>query len=107
MAKFLNEYVLLQYKIVFMGAFYRSHSFPCQSLLLSTTYLWYHDPLHKTLHTCTYHNYILMDIIWILYQVYGWGNNGCGELGIGSTTNQPSPKPITTLDNKVITKVMN
>ena len=46
---------------------------------------------------------MLMDIH---TQVYSWGSNGNGELGIGSTTNQQSPKPIT-MDNQVITKVIN
>ena len=40
-------------------------------------------------------------------QMYSWGYNSNGELGIGSTTTQQSPKPITTLDNEVITKVIN
>ena len=39
--------------------------------------------------------------------MYSWGHNTYGELGIGSTTNQPSPKPITTLNDQVITKVRN
>ena len=39
-------------------------------------------------------------------QVYSWGYNSYGDLGIGNTTNQPSPKPITTLDNQVIIKVI-
>ena len=39
-------------------------------------------------------------------QVYSWGANGNGELGIGSTTGQQSPKPITALDDQVITKVI-
>ena len=42
----------------------------------------------------------------IIYtQVYSWGQNSYGELGIGSTTNQSSPKQILTFDNQVITKV--
>ena len=47
----------------------------------------------------------MYDITYGHTQVYSWGYNGNGEVGIGST-NQQLPKPIRTLDNQVISKVI-
>jgi RCC1 and BTB domain-containing protein len=28
-------------------------------------------------------------------EVYAWGQNNCGQIGSGSTTNQPTPRKVT------------
>lgn len=31
---------------------------------------------------------------WCLSQVYAWGYNNCGQVGSGSTANQPTPRRV-------------
>ena len=38
-------------------------------------------------------------------QVYGWGYNGNGQIGIGNNVNQPSPCRVHLLQGAVITQV--
>ena len=39
-------------------------------------------------------------------QVYGWGYNGNGQLGIGNNVNQPNPSRVGSLTNVIITQVV-
>lgn len=48
----------------------------------------------------------LIWMIWIYYfQVYGWGYNGSGQLGVGNNVNQVNPCRVMALSNTVIVKV--
>jgi RCC1 and BTB domain-containing protein len=38
-------------------------------------------------------------------EVYGWGYNGNGQLGLANTVNQPSPAKVVGLQGVFITKV--
>ena len=38
-------------------------------------------------------------------EVFGWGYNGNGQLGLANTVNQPSPARVIGLQSVVITKV--
>lgn len=38
-------------------------------------------------------------------QVFGWGYNGNGQLGLGNNVNQTSPRRVTNLQGVVIQKV--
>lgn len=43
----------------------------------------------------------------IVYQVYAWGYNNCGQVGSGSTANQPTPRRVSScLQNKVVVSIV-
>ena len=49
---------------------------------------------------------VLSKHVFVKYiQVFSWGFNGSGSLGIGSTIAELIPKNVTSLQNQVITKV--
>ena len=56
---------------------------------------------------CSTHQKQYILVLFCIYsmQVFSWGYNGNGELGIGSTANKSSPEEVTNLQNHVITKV--
>lgn len=31
---------------------------------------------------------------WFASQIYAWGQNNCGQVGSGTTTNQPTPRKV-------------
>ena len=35
------------------------------------------------------------DMFCICFQIFAWGQNNCGQVGSGSTTNQPTPRKVT------------
>lgn len=35
------------------------------------------------------------EIVNFILQVYSWGQNNCGQVGLGTTTNQPTPRKVT------------
>ncbi|KAH9512730.1 RCC1 and BTB domain-containing protein 1 [Bulinus truncatus] len=39
-------------------------------------------------------------------EVYGWGYNGNGQLGIGNNVNQPNPSRVATLQSVIITQIV-
>ena len=40
-------------------------------------------------------NLLLADIsILLTWQIYAWGQNNCGQVGSGTTTNQPTPRKV-------------
>lgn len=41
----------------------------------------------------------------IMFQVYGWGYNGNGQLGIGNNVNQPNPCRVHLLQGVVVNQV--
>ena len=42
-----------------------------------------------------------------LFQVYAWGYNNCGQVGSGSTANQPTPRRVSScLQNKVAVSIV-
>ena len=38
-------------------------------------------------------------------EVFGWGYNGNGQLGLGNNVNQPNPSKLVALQGIIITKV--
>lgn len=34
--------------------------------------------------------------------MYSWGQNNCGQVGLGTTTNQPTPRKVTAAIGKVL-----
>ena len=40
-------------------------------------------------------------------QVYGWGYNGNGQLGLGNNINQLNPQRVTALQGVVVTSVVS
>lgn len=46
--------------------------------------------------------YVASDLTRPVYQVYAWGYNNCGQVGSGSTANQPTPRRVSScLQNRV------
>ena len=41
------------------------------------------------------------------YQVYGWGYNGNGQLGLGNNINQLNPQRVTALQGVVVTSIVS
>lgn len=42
-----------------------------------------------------------------VYQVYAWGYNNCGQVGSGSTANQPTPRRVSScLQNRVAVSIV-
>lgn len=41
----------------------------------------------------------------VMFQVYGWGYNGNGQLGIGNNVNQPNPCRVHLLQGVVVNQV--
>ena len=41
----------------------------------------------------------------IVFQIYGWGYNGNGQLGLGNNVNQPNPCRVQMLANTIISQV--
>ena len=41
----------------------------------------------------------------LYFQIYGWGYNGNGQLGLGNNVNQPNPCRVQMLANTIISQV--
>jgi len=63
-------------------------------------------PLDSPLHTlCLQWNHMQAYMCLYNLQVFSWGYNGSGSLGIRSTKTELSPKNVTSLQDQVVTKV--
>lgn len=45
-------------------------------------------------------------VLFLVTQVFAWGYNNCGQVGSGSTANQPTPRKVSScLLNKVVVSI--